>query len=692
MKNLFKICMIFTAVFLFFSFQSLSAQNAEEEKKEEKNEETASIKAKGSEANLGKVVVNATKIGKKQSQVTDTVTVISEEQIEESALTDTTDLLRYTPGVQFKRAGGPGQYVYTKLRGYGDGNFAVLIDGMKINESMSSGTGNFLSKLDPSQLERIEVLHGPQSSLYGADTTAGVMSYTTKGATPGLNVNTSAEYGTYNWKKVTAGIRGTEDSFRYAIHTAGTDSDGIHEHEDYRNLSSHIKLGWGKKYFDAEVSYLNIISKWNYAKLMEPYYEVDSSDDLWAFQIPDPERYNKENYNIFTFNQKYQISDEVRQKLMLGWYKKKTTSRNPDNGLLGYINAPTDNFTVDYVNYYNEGETVPIYDDDDGRGSYYENENKQVDYNLIWDKQASVFKNTVLFGLNWTGQSGKKWGKYGENEGTQETRGIYINDQLLLVDEALVIDAGIRYDDNTEFKNKATWKFGSSYTLRVTETTFFGNYGTSFKQPTITHIYDPKYGNEGLKPEEGWMVQGGARQQLLGGNLHLEATAWKSELKNVIAFKYLTTIPTTTGIYVNRDRQETQGVESAFQLYFFQDFLFFGNYTYTKSETESDGVTYRTVQISRHAGSLGLEYNWNDKLFLGVYGYYQGPRLRWKGDVELEEWYRCDVNIRYKILGWLNAYARFNNILNDKHFEDPYESPGFNFVAGLSCDLNFDKG
>ncbi len=192
---------------------------------------------------IDEVVVTATKIGKKASQMTDAVTVIDEEEIRQSSQTDTTEILRYTPSVQFKRSGGPGQFVYTKLRGYGDGNFVMLIDGMKINESMSAGTGNFLSKFDPFFIERIEVLKGPQSVLYGADTTAGVFSYTTKGGVPGHNISVGAEYGTYDWKKGSIGARGTVGDFRYSVNAVGVDSGGIIRKEDFYNVSPQIKVG-----------------------------------------------------------------------------------------------------------------------------------------------------------------------------------------------------------------------------------------------------------------------------------------------------------------------------------------------------------------------------------------------------------------------------------------------------------------
>lgn len=371
----------------------------------------------------GEVTVTATKIEKDIDQVTDAVTVIDEESIKDSALTDLSDILRFTPGIGFKRVGGPGQYVYTKMRGFSDGHFAVIIDGMKINEGMSAGTGNLFSKLDPFLIERVEVLRGPQSALYGSDTTAGVMSFTTKGGLPGSKVTVGGEYGTYQWKKGYASIRGIHEGLRYSINGIYVDSDGVHEYENFRNFSPQVKLGWNyKDVFDAELSYLHIDSKWNYAKLIENYNHVESRSQWYGFQVPDPERWNKEYYDLATLNLKHKLSKTLRQKLMLGWYKKKTESNNPNNGLLGYITAPQDNFTLDWTNYYNKGDRVPVYDDGDGVPYYFENQNYQADYNLIWDQYFGAGKNTILLGLEWLTQKGKKWGKYGGGRETGDQK------------------------------------------------------------------------------------------------------------------------------------------------------------------------------------------------------------------------------------------------------------------------------
>jgi vitamin B12 transporter len=114
---------------------------------------------------LDEVVVTATKIERPARYITDSVTVVTEEEIERQSFTDTTEILRQTAGVQFKQAGGPGQFNYPKLRGFGSGNFLVVVDGVKVNDGLDPGVGNVLGQIDPALIERIEVLRGPLADL-----------------------------------------------------------------------------------------------------------------------------------------------------------------------------------------------------------------------------------------------------------------------------------------------------------------------------------------------------------------------------------------------------------------------------------------------------------------------------------------------------------------------------------------------
>ena len=654
------------------------------------NDDKAKEKESKDRYHMGEVTVQSTKMDKEISQVTEAVTVIPEEEISLSSITDFTDLLRYTPSVQFKRAGGPGQYVYTKLRGFGDGHFVVLIDGMKINETTSSGTGNFVSKLDPYIVGSAEILRGPQAVLYGSDSTVGVMNFITKGGLPGFHSNVGVEYGTYNWKKAFAGVRGTEGNFRYSVNAAYTDSEGIHEYEDYKNFSPQIKLGYNHKdILDAEFSYVYIRSKWNYAELLYNSNFCYSWDEYWGGQLPDPERWNEEKYNLATLNLKHKINDNFRHKLMLGWYKQETESCNPNNGLLGYFVAPVGNVTVDYVNYYNRGDSVPVYDDGDGKSAFYQDDNYQIDYNFIYDQPFDGGLNTALLGLEYIRQDGESWGKYGEYGDYLESRSAYLNDQLMLLGEALVLNAGIRFDSHRAFGEQTTYKVGAAYTFQGLGTTLYTNYGTSFRAPTVYNLYHPKYGNQDLQPEEGWTAEVGMRQTLLDGRLNLEMATWHTELDNVITYDYIWKVDEWVGTYVNRDKQTSYGFEFAFRWRFHDNFTLLGNYTFTESETEEDGDSFRTVQIARNMFSLGIQCNLKDKLFLELHGYYAGPRLRWRGDLEMEEYFRVDASAKYVLWDGVSIFSRINNLLDEEIIEGmAYEQPGMYVVAGLQWDFN----
>lgn len=270
-----------------------------------------------------------------------------------------------------------------------------------------------------------------------------------------------------------------------------------------------------------------------------------------------------------------------------------------------------------------------------------------------------------------------------------ETKSVYLNDQLLLLDESLVLNGGVRYDDHKEFENEFTYKVGAAYIIKPVGTTFFANYGTSFRAPSIFNLYDPKYGNKDLTPEKGWTVEGGVRQDLLDKRLHFELVGWYTDLDDVIAFMY--TGP-RDGHYYNRDTQKTQGVEFSFYWNLYGNWTLLGNYTYTDSQSEVDGETFRTVQIACNTVDLGLEYNLAEKLVLGVNGYYVGPRLRWKGDIEMGSYVRVDVYGRYYFWKGLSVYGRVNNVFDETIEEGlGYEQPGVYVTAGLSWDFSLLK-
>jgi vitamin B12 transporter len=638
---------------------------------------------------LPEVMVTSTKIEVPAQYSTQSVTIITEEQIRERNFSDTTEVLRQLGGVQFKKAGGPGQFNYPKARGLPSAYFLVVVDGVKVNEGLSSGVGNFIGQIDPKLIERIEILRGPEADLYGADSVAGVISITTKGALPGTQPELSAEYGSLDWKKGYGSLRGTQGDFGYSVNLAYTDSDGVHDYEFYRNLSPQLKVNYKQgNWLSVEGSVLYMNTNFNYAELRESYAQDSPETPLWAFQLPDPNQYNQTQQTIGALTVKNQLTDNLRQKAVLGWTRKKNSNKDANDGPLGYVPAPTDDFTLDYTNYYSKGEPVPVYDTGSGVPDYFQNENLQFDYNLLLDSKLSAGRNTILFGYEYYRQQGKKWGLYGDLDADNYSNAFYINDVLTLFDDALVLRAGLRNNQDDQYGSHTTGKIGASYTFKDVDTTLYANYGTSFKAPSFSQLFDPTYGNPDVQPEEGRTIEAGLRQAFLGKRLNFELTYWHTQLDDIIVFiGQVKPDGTYGGTYLNRDKGQSQGVELVGNYWIDEHWSLNGNYTYTDSWSEKDGERFRAVQVAYNTANLGVTYQ-QDRYSLGGNVYYTGPRLRWNGDKETDSYTSVSVFGRAKLNKEFTVYGRIENLFDQDIVEEiGYEQPGLYALAGLEWKL-----
>jgi len=638
---------------------------------------------------MDEVVVTATKIERPARYLTDSVTIVEEEEIERRGFTDTTEILRQTAGIQFKQASGPGQFNYPKMRGFGNGHFLVVIDGIKVTEGLNPGVGHLLGQIDPSLIERIEVLRGPQADLYGSDSTAGVIAITTKTPQSGTNFQLLGEVGSLDWKKTYGSARGTWNDFGYSLNAVFVDSKGVHDDETYSNTSPHLKLTYNPgDWLSIEGSFLYMDTEFNYAEVLESYAEHSPETPWWGFQLPDPNQFNQNEQYLASFKVAHQLTDNLRQKLLFGWTRKTNYNRDDDNGLLGYISAPRDSFTLDYSTFYNQGEAVPVYDSGDGEPYYYRNENYQLDYNLILETPFSQGTNTVLLGYEWFKQDGRSWGKYGDLDGSVENNAFYLNDVLTLLDGDLVLNGGLRYQDHETFGNKTTGKIGVAYTF-PSATTLFANYGTSFRAPSIYQLFNSQYGNTDLEPESGWTTEVGLRQSAFDDRLEAELIFWHTEFEDVIDFVSDGFVDGVfTGSFENRDKGETEGVEFIANWWITDEWRLDANYTYTDSWGE-DGERYRTVQIARNAANLGVSYV-RDRWSAGADIHYSDPRLRWNGDIEMDAYTRVDVYGRYNLSDSFSVFGRIENLFDEDIEEGKgYEQPGFYMIAGIDYRFGF---
>ncbi|MBM4308851.1 MAG: TonB-dependent receptor, partial [Deltaproteobacteria bacterium] len=167
-----------------------------------------SLSAQEKEIILEKIVVTATRIETPVEEIASSVTVISSQEVERKKKAYVLDLLREAPGINVARTGGPGKETAVFIRGANSEHTLVLIDGVEVNDSMSPGRSFDFANLTVDNVERIEILRGPQSTLYGSDAIGGVINIITKKGEGKPKFSLSAEGGSFTTFRETAGVSG----------------------------------------------------------------------------------------------------------------------------------------------------------------------------------------------------------------------------------------------------------------------------------------------------------------------------------------------------------------------------------------------------------------------------------------------------------------------------------------------------
>jgi len=198
------------------------------------------------------IVVTATRQSMRANELLSDVTLIDRDAIEASGQESIADLLARQPGIQMSSSGGPGTTTSFYVRGARPEQTKILVDGVPLNSVDLSGPP--LRFLSLSDVERIEILRGPASALYGADAIGGVIQIFTRNGAPGLKGDAFAGYGTYNTWQANAGLSGGNEQWRFRIEGNHEASDGFSaqkhasnkdaDKDGYRNSGGSVSLSF----------------------------------------------------------------------------------------------------------------------------------------------------------------------------------------------------------------------------------------------------------------------------------------------------------------------------------------------------------------------------------------------------------------------------------------------------------------
>lgn len=599
---------------------------------------------------LDDVVVTAGRVEQSRENTVADITVVKREEIERAGADSLIDVLSRQPGIQVSTNGGQGTSSSLYLRGTNADHIVVLVDGVRIN-SATLGTTAFES-IPLAQIEKIEILRGPASSLYGADAIGGVIHiFTRKSNNIAPHVYAAAGIGSYNTRTAEAGISGSNNKLKYGINISSLESDSF----------SARRIRTGR--FDLDDDRHSKLSISTYAELL---LADGHALGLQFFQSKNRTDFDDGNDNFdnvgnqtlqsYALTSKNQWTDFWHSTIKLGVGIDKSDSHE----LPSPFNAP-------------------------GGVSKFRTEQQQI----TWQNDLKLPLGTLTMAYDHLEQKVKSTTDYAENERTTDA---YLA-SYLLNHEQHTVQASLREDHNSQYGNYTTGGIGYGYRFSPAWRTS-ANYGKAFKAPTFNQLYFPNFGDPALAPEKSENIDFSVKyeaERFSGG-----ITLFQNNIKNLIA----NTGPVAgTCSYagfcpVNIGKVDIKGITWDGQWNITDELTLSGHYTVQSPRDEETNQLlvrrsnrYGAVDLLHQVGSL----QWGAEVTGDSKRYNNAANTKSMGGYML-----INLTTNYKLNSEWKLEARANNILDKEYAlaytgntdtSPAYNTAGSNLFVGLRYDM-----
>ncbi|MFT4095408.1 MAG: TonB-dependent receptor [Niabella sp.] len=625
---------------------------------------------------LDEVIITASKKDLKQSQTGKVVTVIGQETLQQHIGKSLTEILNQYAGiftVGANSAPGTNQDVY--LRGAATGNILFLLDGIPLQDPSFVTNGYDLNNINPEQIERIEILKGAQSTLWGSAAVAGVINIITKkGGTKKIAPAVTVAYGSYNTLKIGAGINGKLRGLSYNLLYNRASTDGFSAAYDSVGNRNFDKDGLKQNSFQANLGYdftnaLSLKFTSNYG-----YYKADADGGAYT-----------DDYDNIVKSKNFVNSLSLN-------YKTERTALHLIQSMItadrSYIDDSTDIGTTRIdpdASYYS------IWSDGSYKGrSYitdlYGNYNFTQNLSLVAGLQY-VHQNT-----DQAYSSVSNYGPYNAlpvSSDSAKTNNLSAYTSFLITDlKGFNIEIGGRYNHHSIYGSNGTFTFNPSYNIDE-HTRVFINISSGYNVPSLYQLYS-EYGNRDLSPEKSINYELGVQTLTNDNRNSFRIVGFKRDIKDLIVF--YTDATTYASKYINRDEQHDYGFEVESNIAIGNIGHWVNNLTYVSGNGISEGV--KTKNLYRRP-----DFTLNSMLTLNPVGgltvvpafRFVGERMPGQYDVgpdPMPHYYTVDFYAAYSIKQKVKVFADFRNVTNQRYFDAyGYNSRRFNFMAGISASL-----
>ena len=609
-------------------------------------------------AEIEEVLVSASLMPITASRSANAVTVIDRAQLRNRATVSLSNILRDVPGFSVSQVGVLGSQTQIRVRGAEANHLLVTIDGVEANDP-SQGDEFSWGTLTAFDIERIEIIRGPQSSLRGSDAVAGVVNIITRSAeksSVGLFLE-SGSWATHH-SGFNIGHKQGDFDIRFGLSHIESAGDNIartgDENDGYRNTTYNIRSGL-KLSDQMDISFA--------ARESDGMNQFDADNDFDGL-IEDQDRVSEFENSTMRFQGDYSSKDGTWQHKVLISQSKSDNTAFADKAK-GNVTASTKD-QIQYI------------------GSF------------TWDQGAQNIAALVeREEEDWMQRGEITWGVYDPNQDRERDTDSVAVEYRTDINDHLTLAASARHDDNSEFDSAKTYRAEAIYQL--TEAIRLRSaVGTAVKNPTFTErfgFYTNFIGNPNLIPEESTSWELGADQLIMGGALTLSLTIFEAELENEIdGFVYDPATFAYTSNNIN-GTSERKGAELSAVGNISESMSLSAAYTYTDS-TGDDAV--REVRRPRHIASLNLGWQAAHNLHLNTNIQFTGeqtdvyfpPFPEPSQVVALSNHTLVNINLNYSATEKFDMYLKLENALNENYEEVfGYQTLGFGATLGLRYSM-----
>jgi vitamin B12 transporter len=633
--------------------------------------EERSMIAGAEPARLDPVVVTGTQIAVPVSELPSAVTVIDREEIESRQITDVQQLLRTVPGLSVTQTGSRGGQTSVFPRG-GNSNFSlVLIDGVPVN---NAGGDYDFSDLTTDNIERIEVIRGPQSALYGSNAIGAVIQiFTRRGRGPAQGeVNLTA--GTFNTYEGHGTVSGGTARFGGSLGLGYVSTSGfLPINNDYRDFT----VSSGLDYQPIEALKLAFTARYS-----DSHFEFPTEVAGDRLSPLDPDQFQDRQRLVLSLRTTHAITRWWEQVLLLGYNRNDSLFRDPFNPPVDFADSRTDS------------------------------EEQRLFLNYFWNMTLPEWYQVVptwSLGIEAQGEKLDQRSTFGTTtnsvDPSRSQQGYYT--QLLFTwRKQATLLAGVRVEDSSVFGVDTNPRVAASYTLPWSQTKIRGGYATGIRAPSFIENFGTGsplvVGNPNLKPEQSESWEIGLDQPLFNGRALLTATYFFNTYKDLITFV------SGPGVsFQNIGKAESSGIEAGLQALLPWSFRLDGSYTFLETKVLDDGGIGGTafppgqplLRRPKHQGSVGLTYladRWTVSFIANVVGqaldrdFTQpgSPRVTLPGHTKLDLAASYIVAQNFWSIRNVRLQMKIENLLNEDYEEAlGFSSQGIGVRGGVAVNF-----